>query len=78
MPTLRKPRKAAATDKDFLIVQNPAGPNAIVERVLEVRTVGLPESTIAAVEMIKITEKRIPLRSAANKAAHAKRTSRQH
>jgi hypothetical protein len=55
-------------DPDFLVTQDiPA--HSIVERTVTVKSMALPQTRIAEVEMIEITEKVIPLNSAATKSA---------
>jgi hypothetical protein len=55
-------------DEDFLITESVGGPRSIVERTVKIDSVKLPETNIAEVERIQITEKVIPLPSAADKA----------
>jgi hypothetical protein len=55
-------------DDDFLITESVGGPHSIVERTVKVDTVRLPETKIAEVERIQISEKVIPIPTATGKA----------
>jgi hypothetical protein len=48
-------------DENFLITESVGGPHAIVERTVTVGSVPLPETDIAEVDRIQISEKVIPL-----------------
>jgi hypothetical protein len=54
-------------DEDFLITESVGGPRSIVERTVKVDSVRLPETKIAEVERIQISERVIPLPSANGK-----------
>jgi hypothetical protein len=53
-------------DQDFLISEN-TPENSLIERVVTVKSMGLPGTNIAEVEMIQISEKAIPLPTAHKK-----------
>jgi hypothetical protein len=44
-------------DDDFLIIETVGGPHTIVERTVTIDSIGLPETGIAKVERIRISEK---------------------
>lgn len=48
-------------EENFLITESAGGPHAIVERTVTVGSVPLPETDIAEVDRIQISEKVIPL-----------------
>jgi hypothetical protein len=68
MSTNGKSSGAAAYDPEFLISDSPQGPHVLVERVMTVQSMPLPETKIAQVEMIRITEKKILVAPAGAKA----------
>jgi hypothetical protein len=76
MPKNGKSSSAAIKDDGFLITPDVGGPDIIVERVVTVRSMPLPECSIAEVEMIQISEKTVPLPSS-RKTTAVKRTRRQ-
>jgi hypothetical protein len=72
MSTNGKTSQAQTVDNDFLISENKLEPHTIVERVVTVQSVDLPGTRSAEVEMIQITEKKIPIAPAASEAKPSK------
>jgi hypothetical protein len=64
-------------DSTFLIEPKVGGPNMLVERIITVDSVALPETPICQVERIRITEHVIPV-TATGKPARARRDDRLH
>jgi hypothetical protein len=62
MPSNANPSQGAPVDPDFLITEKTPD-HSLVERTVTVKSVNLPGTRCAEVEMIEISEKAIPLPS---------------